>query len=180
MPEQNLTSNKSFKIADNSKNPFEKFGQKPDEETPDEIIKNEESKLAEAAQELHVNLPEGNLPLGLKIVAVLTLVGGLSSLGSAFADIFTFQEFALKPYLLRLIGGGIFIFISYGIVKRQNWATWLYGAMVIVSLFIQWQVAVFPAIIVVYMYLNRKYFYLSVIDKFFKNLTEKISDSAKP
>lgn len=178
MQDQKTTNNKDSLSNKTVESPFDRFDTTNDPK-PKEPEVNEDSPLEKVADELHVNLPEVNLPLGLKLVALLTLVGGLGTLSSMFAGIFDTQDFDLKSYIFRLIGGVIFIAISYGIIKRQNWATWLYGVMVIFSLIINWPLAILPAVIVIYMYFNRKYLYPSIFDNFFNFLSNKIGKQLK-
>lgn len=178
MNKKDTTIKDSFKVVQNPKNPFEKYDE-PEEVEPEEIEEHEETVLEKAAEDLKLNLPQVNLPLGLKIVALLTLVGGLGTLGNLFANIFDSSTFSFKNYILQLIGGILFIAISYGIIKRQNWATWLYGALVILALFINWPFALLPAAVVVYMYFNHKYLYPSVFDRALKKLSELISKQAQ-
>jgi|GEM_PF-1486087 len=173
-------SKDSFKIVSRPKKPFANINQEPrPAREPEEVESHEETVVEEVAEDLNVSLPNVNLPLPLKLIALFTLIGGLSAIGSAFADIFNPGEFILKAYLLRLIAGGIFVIISYGLVRKQNWSTWLYGVMVFVSLFTTWQLAILPAVIVVYMYFNRKYLYPSVFDRLFNKATTAIADRMK-
>lgn len=170
----------SFKITSNPKNPFASINQEPEPAIePAEVTAHEETVVEEVAEDLNVSLPKVNLPLPLKFIALFTLIGGLSAVGSAFADIFNPEDFVLKSYLLRLIAGGVFVIISYGLVRRANWSTWLYAVSVFVSLFINWPLAILPAVIVVYMYFNRKYLYPSVFDKLFNKAATAIASRMK-
>ena len=175
-----MISKNSFKITSNPKKPFANINQEP-EQDPEvaEVESHEETVVEEVAEDLNVSLPKVNLPLPLKLIALFTLIGGLSAIGTSFADIFNPEEFILKTYLLRLIAGGVFVIISYGLVRKQNWSTWLYGVMVFVSLFINWPLAILPAVIVIYMYFNRKYLYPSVFDKLFNKATTAIASAMK-
>jgi hypothetical protein len=180
MKQNNSISKDSFKIKNNPKKPFANINKMPEPEPkPVEIKTHKETKVEEVAEDLKVNLPNVNLPLPLKLIALFTLIGGLSALGSAFADIFNPEDFTFKSYILRLIAGGIFVIISYGLVRKQNWSTWLYGIMVFVSLFINWPLSILPAIIVIYMYFNRKYLYPSIFDKLFNKATTAIASRLK-
>jgi hypothetical protein len=131
------------------------------------------------AQELNVNLPKVNLPLPIKLIAVFTLIGGLSILGGAFADIFNSNRVNISLYLLRLLGGVSFVGISYGIIKKRRSAVWLYGFLVIIGLFINPLFSFLPAAIVVYLYIKRKHFAPSVFDNLINWLLEKIGSNFK-
>jgi len=178
MIDENLTNNQNVASEKPTDSPFDRFD--PDNEPkPEEPKVDEDNPLEKVADELHVNLPEVNLPMGLKLISLLTLVSGLGTLGSIFTSAFDTQDFNLKSYIFRLISGVILIAISYGIIKRQNWATWLFGVMVILFLIINWPFAILPAAIALYMYFNRKYLYPSFIDKFYQSITKKIGRQLK-
>lgn len=172
------TIENSFRVVQNTTNPFEQY-EEPPEIKPEELEIHEETVLEKAAEDLKINLPEVNLPVGLKIVAVLTLIGGLGTLGNLFANIFNTATFDLRLYILQLIGGVLFVTVSYGILKRQNWATWLYALLVCIALFINWPLAILPSAIVLYMYLNRKYFYPSAFDRWYNHLVNIISNNGQ-
>lgn len=174
------SKDKSFRIIEpEQKKPFEKFAPPKPEPEPQAAPPHKETMVETAAAELQVKLPGVNLPLLLKLIALFTLVGGLSIIGSASADIFNPQKVGFLTYILRLAAGVVFVIISYGIVKRQNWATWLYGAMVIMALFINWPLAILPALIVIYMIFNRKYFFPSIFDKLFNKASTALSTRFK-
>ena len=124
-----------------------------------------ESEIEKAAEELHVELPAGNLPLPLKVIALFTLIGGLSIIGSIFSDVVRPGQLSVFAYLLRLGVGVLAVAIAYGIVRRHRWALWLYGLIVAVGLFINPVVASLPLAIAVYLYLHRKYLRPSFLDE---------------
>lgn len=129
----------------------------------------QEKNMVEAiAKDLKVNLPNVNLPLLVKLVSLFTLVGGLSILGSAFVDIFNPARIKFITYFLRLLAGLSFIFISYGLVKRQRLAIWLYAALVLISLFVNPVFATLPGLIVIYLFFQRRFFTPSFIDVLFE------------
>lgn len=151
----------------------------PDRPTEEAVQTEEETVVEEVAEELNVNLPKVNLPLPMKIVALITLIGGLSLIASSFTNIFDSTQIPLKTYLLNLVAGFIFIVISYLLVKRQNLATWLYGLLVVIALFINWPLAVLPLILLVYLIFNRKYLYPSFMDRLYHLLATKLSKQMK-
>lgn len=117
------------------------------------------------AEDLNVNLPNVNLPLPLKFIAVFTLIGGLSVVGSVFADIFNPNGVSFKIYILRIVSGVILIAVSYGIIKKRRWSLWLYAVIIILGLFMNPVVSVLPFLVLVYLYFKRKHFAPSFIDR---------------
>ena len=161
---------------------FEKFDPDKPENKEREIKdapKQEETVVESVAEQLHVDLPQVNIPLPMKLIALLTLIGGLSTLASTFTGIFSATEVTASRYILNVVAGVLFIAISYGLIKRQNWATWLYGLIVIVGLFINWAFSILPALIVIYLIINRKYLYPSIFDKLVTKLSHKLSKQMK-
>lgn len=129
-----------------------------------------EQEISEVAEDLQISLPHVNLPWPVKLIALFTLVGGLSITASAFADIFSPVKVNFVFYLLRIFTGLAFIFITYGIIKRRRWSLWLYGLLVVVGFFSNPFLALFPAFIVVYLYTQRRYFVPSVFDRRVQNI----------
>ncbi len=147
---------------------------------PEEFIeKNEGTVVEEVAEQLHVDLPEVALPLPMKIIALVTLVGGLGILGSSLTGIFVPARGTFQSYILNLVSGVIFLAIAYGLYQKQNWSTWLYGAIVLIGLFINPAFSIVPALIVIYMIMNRRYLYASFLDRLFHKLSKSISDNLK-
>lgn len=124
----------------------------------------EESFVERAAEELKISLPQTDLPWVLKIIALFALVGGLSIIGSSFADIFGQEKVGFGRYILRLGSGIAFLLIAYGLVEKRRWAVWLYGFLVVVGLWLNFYLAIFPALIVAYLYFRRRHFRPSLLD----------------
>ncbi len=134
--------------------------------SPDLNPKSEvEEGIEEVAKDLKINIPEGSQPLPVKIIALFTLVGGLSVIGSTFSDIFSPSDISLGNYLLRLFAGFVFLLISYGIIRGELWSVWLYFLLVILGFFISSAILlVVPLIIIAYLYTQRKFFRESFFD----------------
>ena len=117
-----------------------------------------DQKAEQVAKEFNVNLPLGNAPLIIKIIALFTLLGGLSVMGSIFGDLVRPGHNNLGLYLLRIITGVLAIVVSYGILHQKKWSIWLYGLIVVIGFLNNPLFAILPAIIVVYLYLKKDYF----------------------
>jgi len=132
-----------------------------------------EGKAEKIADELKVTLPASGSPLPLRLIALFTLIGGLSIIGSLFADIVRPPSNTPHFYFLRIIVGLLAIFISYEIIEKSRLAIWLYGVIVIVGLFINPIVSVLPGLVLVYFIFQRHQFKSSIIDQFLLNLLTK-------
>ena len=115
-----------------------------------------EKKIEKIARELQVSLPASGLPLLLRLIALFTLIGGLSIIGGIFADIVRPPTSTPHFYFLRVIVGVLAIAISYGIIERKRWALWLYAVVVLVGLFINPLVAILPSLILLYLFSKRQ------------------------
>ena len=113
-----------------------------------------EIKIEQIAKELQVILPKSKEPLGIRIIALLSLVGGLSLLGGTVTDIFN-QKLSLFKYLVRGGSGIIFLAIAYGLIRGRRWAMWLFGAVVLVGLFVNPGCAIIPLFIFLYIWSRR-------------------------
>lgn len=142
-------------------------------DNPEEITnQSEESAVSgvdgaieQVAHDLQLNLPLTNLPLIDKIIALLTLIGGLGILGSTLADIFYPDRIAFYLYTIRLVAGFSFLGISYGLIHRQRWAIWWYSFLVVLALFINPVAALVPGLIVIYLYSQGHLFAESIFDR---------------
>lgn len=133
-----------------------------------------EEGMREIAQDLQINLPKSQLQWPIRLIALFTLIGGLSIAGSSFADVFNPAEVGFLFYLLRLIASFLFIVIAYGLIKRKRWAIWLYGLLVLIGLFVNFAFSVFPALIVFYLYTQRRFFPPSALDRMSAAIFRKI------
>ena len=145
-----------------------------------EPTKKIEEEVEKVAKELNIELPKTNLPWLVKVISILTLVGGLSVAGGAFADIFNPAEVSFIFYILRLLAGVAFIAVSYGLIKQKRWGIWIYGLAVILGIFINPTLAILPIIIVAYLYTQRNYFEPSVFDKVVGSLIKKTTRAVSP
>lgn len=147
---------------------------------PEEFVEQKETVVEEVAEELHVGLPKVNLPLPMKLVAALSLVAGLGLLSSLFTGAFSGHDDSTTfEYILSLTAGALLIGTSYGLIKRQNWATWLYGLLVFMSFFINWKLSIIPLGFLIYMILNRRYLRVSIFDKAVQFISKKIQKQLK-
>lgn len=135
-----------------------------------------EHEIEAVTETLHINLPFGNIPLPMKIVALLTSAGGLSIVASIFADIVRPQDTFIHFYLLRIVTGLVMIFVGYGIIKRREWSILLYGLVSIASLLINPIASVIPIVITIYLIWNKHYFVSGKIKWVFLFIKTKIEN----
>src|SRR3989344_788837 len=82
-----------------------------------------ESKLEEIAEELQLIIPKSHKSMGVRVVALLSLVGGVGILSAAITDILSYKV----SFIIRLASGAtgfIFLAIAYGLIKKRRWAIW--------------------------------------------------------
>lgn len=132
-----------------------------------------EKKTEEIAEELKIGLPKGRASLILKLISLLTLVGGLSIIGNAFADTVS-PGIDVGFYFLRVITGVIAIGVSYGIAAHKVWAPWLYAVIVITGIIVNLFIAVIPALILAYLFTQWKYFHKESFQESKKKFLNKI------
>lgn len=123
-----------------------------------------EDETQKVSEELKINLPGQGLFLPLRLIGLFTLVGGLSIIGSAFANIVDSTATNLGIYILRLLVGALSITSAYGIIEHKRWALWSYGAIVLIGLYYNPVVTILPAIALIYMYTQRQRFSMSILD----------------
>lgn len=115
------------------------------------------NSIDDFSKTLNINLPnESYLPV--KIIAYLTAIGGLSIVGSIFADIVRPMQISLFFYIFRGFVGFLMILVGYGILKRRGWAVWLYGGISFISLFVNSTLAILPICITLYLYMKKDLF----------------------
>lgn len=136
-----------------------------------------ESGIEKIAKELNVALPSGQMPAPVKLIALFTLVGGLSIIGSIFADVVAPDSEKFGIYILRLIVGLLSVGIAYGIADKRRWALWLYGLIVITGFSVNPVVAILPLGILAYLYKHKELFRLSVFDKILNFLVFAIKET---
>lgn len=115
-------------------------------------------KVEKVTKTLNISLPFGSMPMPIRIITLLTTVGGLGIMGGVFADIVTPQEILLHFYLLRVITGAGMLVVSYGLVKKKEWSLWVYAGFSILGLLVNPVVAIIPTIITAYLYTHRDFF----------------------
>ncbi len=156
------------------------FDEPVPEKEPEELPEQKETIVEEVAEELNVGLPKVNLPLPMKLVSALSLVAGLSLISSLFMGAFSGKDSSTGlEYTLSLIAGAILVGTAYGLIKRQNWATWLYGLLVFMSFFINWKLSIIPLVFLTYMIVNRKYLHTSIFDKVVGIISKKLQGQMK-
>ena len=115
-------------------------------------------KIEHAAQVLQISMPLGDMPLSIKLIALFTLTGGLSIMGSMFVDLLRPAHMDIRLYFSRLIIGLFAIGVAYGITKQRTWALWLYTLIVIIGYFNSPLFAILPAVALIYLFSQRSYF----------------------
>jgi len=133
-----------------------------------------EQAINKAVKDLGVGLPITNAPITLKLIALATLAGGLSIIGSTLVDIVSPSPITGFFYILRLITGIMAITIAYGITEKKRWALWLYGFIVLISLVANPGLAILPGIILTYLFIHRAKFEPSLFDFMLADLTRII------
>lgn len=123
-----------------------------------------ERRAEEAADQLKINLPGANLPPVLRFLALFMLAGGLSIVGSIFADLVNPIQTNLSFYLLRILVGSLVVATAYGIIKLARWALWVYGLVLFIGLLINPIVVILPLVVLVYLYSHRDKFSPSFLD----------------
>lgn len=123
-----------------------------------------EKKAEEAADELKINLPGANLPPVLRFIALFMLAGGLSIVGSIFADIVNPIQTNVSFYLLRILVGGLVLATAYGIIRLERWALWSYGLALLIGLLVNPIVVLLPLVVLIYLYAHREKFTPSALD----------------
>ena len=149
----------------------------PVQEVLDKPVETIDSKAQEISETLQINLPAKGLLLPIRLIALFTLLGGLSILGSAFADIVDSEKTKVITYIMRLSVGLLAVASAYGLIERERWAFWLYGVIVIIGLLNNPFIAVLPAIALVYLYMHRDLFNPSKLDKLLAQLWSLIKTS---
>lgn len=118
------------------------------------------------SKELKIELPGGKSPSVIRLIAFFTLIGGIGIIGSLLTDIIDTESKPFYIYVMRLLVGFIAIAIAYGIIELKSWSIWLYGLIVLVALFINPLVAIFPLVVVIYLVTQRSKFTPFILDFF--------------
>ena len=135
-------------------------------------LKEEERKIRKAAEALDIKLPETKGPFGINLVALFFLIGGIAVVGSTFTDIFGPR---LGPWVVvfRTTVGIASLFIAYGLIKKLRWSLWLYGLLMIASIFFNPVLSVLYVLVLVYLLSNKNVFQKGGLDNFFENVWSK-------
>lgn len=135
---------------------------------------NGEKEVEEVSKTLNITLPFGSMPLPMKVIALLTTVGGLSIVASLLADVVGSTDVSFLRYFLRVITGFLMLLIGYGIIKKKIWALWLYGGISVVGAFVNPAIASIPIAITVYLYYKRDYFDRETLREVLEKLIKKL------
>ncbi|HEY0980236.1 MAG TPA: hypothetical protein VGE18_02385 [Candidatus Paceibacterota bacterium] len=139
-----------------------------------------DEKITAMAHELHVEVPEGALPLSLKLVCVFTLIGGLSIIGSLFVDIIRpSNTISAGLYIMRLAVGVTAVGAAYGIIRKERWTMWFYGVLMMMGLFLNPVTAVIPALVLVSLYRTRHLLAPSKLDLMIEYYWEVIKNKLR-
>ena len=134
-----------------------------------------ESKLEEIAEELQLIIPKSHKSMGVRVVALLSLVGGVGILSAAITDIFSYKV----SFIIRLASGAtgfIFLAIAYGLIKKRRWAIWLWGLVSLVAAFSNPASAIILVAIFVYLWIKREDLRESPLDYWLEKKYEKIKE----
>jgi len=127
-----------------------------------------EKKVEEVAEELQVALPKNGEALGIRIVALMCLVGGLSLMAGMITDIVN-PEISFQVYFLRGIMGALFIGVAYGLLKRKLWPLWVLMALVAIGFFTNPAAAVVILLLLIYLWSVRNGLEAGDLDVFFES-----------
>ena len=142
------------------------------EEEIKSIGKEAKEGIETVAKELKINVPNEKVSFILNIIAFFTILPALNLIASTFID----TKISTTMYISRLILGLIAIAVAYGILEKERWAIWLYGFLAIIMLSINPIISLLPIVIVIYLYTQRRHFKISIFDKIYFTIREKIKD----
>jgi hypothetical protein len=121
------------------------------------IERNVEQVVEQVADDLDIKLPsEKQFPFGIRLVILLTLLGGVAIVGNIFADSYSFQPISISFYIFRLIMGLLLVLIAYGLHQRRLFAIWILGFTTIISFISNPFLAILPIATLIYLYTKRK------------------------
>ncbi|MBP6857828.1 MAG: hypothetical protein KBC11_01395 [Candidatus Pacebacteria bacterium] len=105
---------------------------------------------------------------------MIFIVGGLSILGSVFTDFSVPKGGGFTLHTYRLITGVVFLGVAYGMYTHQRWSLWLYGIIVFIGFFLNFTLAIAPALLVIYLYTQRKMFTPGILDEISNKFFDKV------
>jgi len=132
-----------------------------------------EKKITEVAETLQVEIPKARISGLLKFIALFTLIGGLSIIGSLFVDIVQPERVSGLSYLLQIAVSAVAITAAYSILKKNYLAFWLFALITILALLLNPVTAVVPGIAAIYLYFNRPLFKKTKLDILIEKIFEK-------
>ena len=134
----------------------------------EKIVEKGEKKLEKVAEELQVILPKTKESLGIRIIALLSLVGGLSLIAGIITDIFSYKtSFAL--YVVRFVSGLIFLAIAYGLIKKKRWPIWIMALVVIIGAFTNPAPTIVLLLLFIYLWTRKKELPAGRVDLWFED-----------
>ncbi|MDP3954359.1 MAG: hypothetical protein Q8Q06_02995 [bacterium] len=134
---------------------------------PEETDKAEKA-VEKIAEEMNVLLPKNGETIGVRIIALLSLVGGLGILGAIITDIFG-GEVSFGIRFARMLSGVSFLVIAYGMIKRRRWAIWFWGLITLVAAFTNPSAAIILVAIFIYLWIRRQELFEGPIDMWFED-----------
>ena len=144
------------------------------QDTPTSTESSTERAVEKVAEALDIHIPKERVPLPLRILMLLMVIGGLSILGSSITDFTITSDEGLIAYLYRLVTGIGFLSVAYFIYARSRWASWIYGGITFIGLLFNFSKALVPALIVFYLYKRRNYLKPTIADTYANMLIEKL------
>ena len=132
-----------------------------------------EKKISEVAKTLQVEIPKARISGSMKFIALFTLIGGLSIIGSLFVDIVQPERVSGFSYLLQIAVGVIAITAAYSILKKNHLAFWLFALITVLALIFNPVTAIVPGIVAMYIYSRRQSFKKTKLDHFIDDIFEK-------
>lgn len=132
-------------------------------------LKEEERQIRKAAEELDIKLPEAKGPFGVNLIALFFLIGGVALVGATFTDIFG-SRFNVWLVVFRTAVGVVSLFIAYGLIKKLRWSLWLYGLLMIASIFFNPVLAVLYVLVLVYLLVHKDIFKKGKLDNLIEGL----------
>lgn len=103
-----------------------------------------------------------NLPISIRIVAFLLLLGGIGMIVVAAMDFFitedTTEETFYMPPLFLVVLGIFYLVLSNGLARLKKWAFYLYAAVVLIGFLINPFGSIIALILFAFVFVNRKRF----------------------
>lgn len=135
---------------------------------------NLETKVEKAADDLQLNLPGSNLPPVIRFIVLFMLAGGVSIIGSVFADIANPNQLNAAFYVLRIVVGVLVITTAYELIKMSRLALWFYGVAIAIGLAVNPLVTILPLAVLVYLIFEKDKLSPSILDYKTEEITRSV------